>query len=170
MPITIFGSRLISRDFLTKEDGPKKVSDVLSSLQHPPGLSVIGLVVAGGQQARNSDVDSALNPAWRRTLLHLQLLRGWTVDTPFEQQAAIKKELTDVEAAQLRSLEGPDSMGAYFDEADPNEPDWPGAFFGDNYERLREVKRTYDRDTLFICRRCVGSEVWDDEGLCRLSS
>lgn len=172
VPITIFGSRLISRDFLTTVDGPKNVSDVLSSLRHPPGLSVIGLVVAGGQLARNGDgvVDSALNPAWRRTLLHLQLLRGWTVDTPFAQQAAIQKNLTDVEAALLRSLEGADSMGVYFNEADPNEPDWPRAFFGDNYERLRQVKRMYDRDTLFICRRCVGSEGWDDEGLCRVSS
>lgn len=168
IPITVFGSRLISRSFLSGSNGPQQLTSVLSRLSHPPGLSVIGLVVAGGQVRRNSAIDSALNPAWRSTLAHIELLRGWTPQTPFEQQAVILKNLTEVEVPLLKSLEGPDKMGAYFNEADPNEPNWQQTFWGYQiYQRLKAIKTKWDPEGLLVCNRCVGSEAWDREGLCR---
>ncbi|KAI9794451.1 MAG: hypothetical protein M1816_005521 [Peltula sp. TS41687] len=169
VPITIFGSRLFSRSFLSTPTGPQQLTSVLSSLSHPPGLSVIGLVVAGGQVSRNTDIDSALNPAWRTTLAHVELLRGWTPETPFADQAVIRKNLTEVEVPMLKALEGPDNMGAYFNEADPDEPNWQQSFWGPRiYQRLKDIKHKWDPSTLFVCRKCVGSEGWDDEGLCRV--
>jgi hypothetical protein len=69
--------------------------------------------------------------------------------------------------ASLRRLETP-YLGSYWNVADPDEPDPQRAFWGENYGRLYEVKRKWDPDGLFIVRIGVGSEDWDDEGICRV--
>ena len=58
--------------------------------------------------------------------------------------------------------------GSYVNEADYFEPDWQRTFWGDNYERLLQIKRKYDPDGLFFCHHCVGSEAWSANGMCRL--
>jgi hypothetical protein len=63
-------------------------------------------------------------------------------------------------------------MGCYLNEADVYEPDWQQAFWGDNYERLLEIKRKYDPHGTFWCLPCVGNEDWEMNGsgrLCRAS-
>ncbi len=73
---------------------------------------------------------------------------------------------TYVEA--LRKL-APD-MGAYINEADPNEPNFSQAFWGDHYPRLLAIKRKYDPADVFWCTPCVGNERWVMQGdeLCRV--
>lgn len=56
--------------------------------------------------------------------------------------------------------------GSYVNEGDYFEPQWQSAFWGDNYERLRIVKRQVDPAGLLVCRHCVGSEDWTDDGNC----
>lgn len=75
---------------------------------------------------------------------------------------------TYVEA--LREL-APD-MGSYINEADPNEPDFQHAFWGDNYNRLLDIKRKYDPSDVLWCRQCVGNEGWMevDDMLCRVDN
>lgn len=42
-------------------------------------------------------------------------------------------------------------------------------FWGiDNYNTLLEVKEKWDPEGLFVCRQCVGSESWDEGGMCRI--
>ena len=54
------------------------------------------------------------------------------------------------------------NMGAYVNEADPNEPDFQHAFWGSNYERLLEVKRKHDPSDVLWCHPCVENERWRD--------
>ena len=68
----------------------------------------------------------------------------------------------------LAELTGQEASGAYSNEADANEPDFQRTFFGDNYEKLKEIKKAYDPDGLFIVSAGVGSEDWDRSGFCRL--
>ena len=70
--------------------------------------------------------------------------------------------------AALRTLD-PDS-GAYVNEADPDEPDWQHAFWGDHYPELFELKARWDPDGVFYCKPCVGAERWEVVGqrLCRV--
>ena len=59
--------------------------------------------------------------------------------------------------------------GSYTNEGDiPSEPEWQDTFWGANYPRLLRVKQAVDARGLFVCRHCVGSEGWDDDGNCRI--
>ncbi|KAJ5289000.1 FAD/FMN-containing isoamyl alcohol oxidase MreA-like protein [Penicillium angulare] len=169
----ILGSRLITRDLLKSADGPKQVTDAVRSLKTIPGNTSIGyegiqgLVTVGPQVWANSDLDSALHPIWRETQLHLIIARGWDVDTPFEEQQIIQNNLTQVEVPILKKLDPAPKGGAYLNEADAYDEDWKSTFWGPNYPRLRQIKQKWDPEGLFIVRTGVGSEDWDNEGLCR---
>jgi hypothetical protein len=67
----------------------------------------------------------------------------------------------------LEQLVGPNA-GAYSNEADSLEDDFQNTFFGLNYPRLGAIKTKYDPSDLFIVKAGVGSERWDDDGLCRV--
>ena len=73
---SLLSSRLISRKFLESADGPKKLCDVFKILGPNQNTVFIGHIVAGGQVARNEGLDSAINPSWRKALVHLVFLGG----------------------------------------------------------------------------------------------
>ena len=163
------GSRLVSRSFVNSPGAPAKIAKALSSIKLGPSDYIEGNVVAGGQVAANSNLTTALNPAWRQTAVHLLFTRLWTADTTFEQQAVIKANITDVEVPILKSFE-PGQMGAYLNEADANETGFQQSFWGQNYLKLYAIKSARDPNGVFISRKGVGSENWDDDGLCHSSS
>lgn len=163
----LLSSRLISRNFLKSDDGPKRLTQVFRKLGPNQETVFLGHIVAGGQVAKNKDVvDSAINPSWRKALVHLVFVRGWENSASFAEQAEITRNLTDVETPILAALE-PD-MGAYINEANPNEKNWQQVFWGENYQKLLEIKDKWDRTGLFTCKPCVGSEDWDMESICRI--
>lgn len=60
--------------------------------------------------------------------------------------------------------------GAYMNEADFRQPRWQEEVFGENHERLGEVKRAWDPEGFFYALYGVGSEGWDvvaDGRMCR---
>ena len=67
----------------------------------------------------------------------------------------------------IEQLVGPDA-GSYSNEADSLEPNFQTTFFGPNYPKLSAIKAKYDPHDLFIVKAGVGSERWDDDGLCRV--
>lgn len=65
-----------------------------------------------------------MNPVWRNALTDVVATTQWALDTG---DTNIARKLTAA-IQHLRDL-SPGS-GAYFNEADPNEPDWQRSFFG----------------------------------------
>ncbi|KJZ79204.1 hypothetical protein HIM_01355 [Hirsutella minnesotensis 3608] len=165
--VGLLGSRLVSRNFLVQHDGPQRLRDTLRDINHSidGGVVFTGHLVAGGAVAR-STVDSALNPAWRRALTHVVFSVDWN-STASAAEIDTMTSLARNGVAKLRALE-PD-MGAYLNEANAYEDDFQRTFWGANYKRLLHVKRRHDPEGLFIARRSVGSEGWDDAGRCRVN-
>lgn len=162
-------SRLISRRFLESHRGPDKLSDAITRLGYNNSDTFSVNFVAGGQVARNGAViNSALNPAWREALIHLILLRGWYGPKSFREQKESQDDITYRQEPILKSLE-PGRMGVYLNEANSQEQNFQQEFWGENYLRLYAIKKRYDPYDLFITRLGVGSENWDDEGLCKVS-
>ncbi|KAG0203567.1 hypothetical protein BGX28_004207 [Mortierella sp. GBA30] len=128
-------------------------SDATFSIEH----------VAGGAVANGSSVETSVHPAWRDALLSIFFSSKWEDDLPLTKQQAIGHQMTST--IQLLRDITPES-GAYFNEADPNEPNWQENFFGSNYPRLKGIKDKVDPMGLFVCHNCVGSEDWSDDLSC----
>lgn len=168
--VSILASRLYSKDLLTSKDGPHRLTSAWRSIRMDPYSAITGHVVAGGAVAANgARVDSAVHPAWRKTVTHMLISRGWNANATLAQQSAIIQNTTEVEIPILRSVEGPHTMGAYVNEAHGYEPGFQASFWGANYPRLYRLKQKWDPRGLFIARKGVGSEDWDDAGLCLVS-
>ena len=61
--------------------------------------------------------------------------------------------------------------GAYFNEADYFEEDFHDNFWGtENYQELLRLKTLWDPNGMFYCHNCVGSEEWEEGGMCRRGS
>ena len=66
----------------------------------------------------------------------------------------------------LANATGESDSGSYSNEGDVREPNFQITFYGNNYVRLSDVKSKYDPNDLFIVGAGVGSERWDEYGLC----
>lgn len=51
---------------------------------------------------------------------------------------------------------------------DASEPNWQAATWGENYARLKDLKKRLDPQGLMWCRHCVGSEEWEEDDVGRL--
>lgn len=171
-----YGSRLLSPESLAD---PKITAEVFSSIgpsadaAKPNGIftnpSLIGHMIGSSDPPSYYPSLISMNPAWRKTLSHLIVVQGFPDSAPRELIDAVYRDITWNKTEALRKL-SPET-GAYFNEADSYEPEWQKAFFGENYERLRDIKRKYDPRDVLWCRRCVGSEGLverQDGKLCRV--
>ncbi|KAL8709577.1 MAG: hypothetical protein Q9220_005669 [cf. Caloplaca sp. 1 TL-2023] len=138
-------------------------SDLVTIFNLVSGPGMWNVQLAGGL--------GSMTPAWRRTVVEMIVPAVWSAHN------------TTLKISQLALLHNkwmpalrawaPDT-GAYLNEADPGEPDLPGAFWGKgNYERLVGIKRRWDPEGVFWCGPCVGGEGWREVegvkgGLCRV--
>ena len=160
----VIGTRLYSRANLETPNGAANLANALYNITtHYPTI-IEGHLTGGGKVAANADIDSALNPSWRRALGEVIIPIGWEDSTPPAVQKEMIDTLTYVQMPQLEAVDP--RMGAYTNEANAYEPEWQTVFWGSNYPRLLEVKNKWDPSGIFRCNRCVGSERWDASGNC----
>ncbi|KAF9970941.1 hypothetical protein BGZ73_006192 [Actinomortierella ambigua] len=190
----LVGSRLVPQSTFDDSSILDKLADTLSEVEDDISdknggffdqvADTIGGLTRGylidltaGGQVMNNDPDgseTSVTPAWRKALILMLVVIDWHHNealSPKDQH----QQLIDNQNALTRSIERLAKLtpgsGAYFNEADPNEPDWQNSFWGEeNYRRLYKIKQQVDKNGLFVCRRCVGSEDWDEELMCRRAS
>lgn len=159
----VLGSRLIPAHPL--ETDSKRIAQIFHNLTEG-GLGVQFYAVAN---SANRDLEVALNPAWRDAVIHAITVNSWPDGAAEEVIQAGYDNVTYNTAMQVKGL-APES-GAYHNEADPHDPNWQYTFFGENYNRLKDVKRRYDPGAVLWCLSCVGSEEWEPDHtgrLCRI--
>ncbi|KAJ7132689.1 FAD-binding domain-containing protein [Mycena filopes] len=159
----VLGSRLIPAE--TYKSSPELVGRVYKQLLDSGATNVLGHLVAGGQVSANAHIDSAIHPGWRTAKTHLIIENEWP-DSTLPQINHARTLFKDTQLPLLQQLAGPAPGAAYSNEADILEADWKTTFFGPNYAKLSTIKRKYDAGDLFIVRTGVGSERWDEWGLC----
>lgn len=138
------GGRLIPRDTIL--NNATETSRVMRNI-----INLVGPVLEmtiGATREVAGDPDNAVNPAWRDAVILVFTSGGQ--GSLAEQQHVV----TNVVGPMLTDLT-PNS-GAYMNEADVNEPDFQLSFYGENYERLLEIKRNYDPNDIFMPRRRLG--------------
>ncbi|KAL1918879.1 uncharacterized protein VTP21DRAFT_2901 [Calcarisporiella thermophila] len=164
----IIGSRLIPRENFETDQGLDQLTDALIQVTKAPLTDqwILGMFVAGGAVARNNGSETSVNPAWRKTLVHMEFTTTWANNATQEEISRRAEAVT--RTTQLLKDITPGS-GVYINEADPNDPEWQQSYFGANYPRLKAIKRTIDPQGLFRCRKCVGSEDWTEDLNCEKS-
>ncbi|KAJ3795076.1 hypothetical protein GGU11DRAFT_758651, partial [Lentinula aff. detonsa] len=153
---TILGSRLIPTDpFFTDDDGKEALVDLMVKMVDT--YAVNPYIIQGTPFLYNyTEGTTSVTPAWRSSLwqigFHENMAYNATLDTMYAQY-----EIVNNITSWMREL-APNS-GAYFNEANPYEPDHEGrspnafvsyqatdqmhitvAFWGDNYPALLELK------------------------------
>ncbi|KAF9559407.1 hypothetical protein EC968_006616 [Mortierella alpina] len=155
----VIGSRLIPRRNMDNPDRAEELTRALMEAQDAsrgywnPNAYFLSQIVAGGAVANGSHTETSVHPAWRDAMMNVVFSSVWQDDLPMEEQLVIGRQLTKT-IQVLRDITP--GSGAYFNEADPAEPEWQSNYFGSNYPRLKKVKDSVDPQGLFLCNKCVG--------------
>ncbi|KAE9378306.1 FAD/FMN-containing isoamyl alcohol oxidase-like protein MreA, partial [Stipitochalara longipes BDJ] len=163
-PVSQFtSSRLVSRTALAQE--PAAVSKAFRNTVKDGNFYMV--CQALNPNLANNSANAVL-PTWRETLTHCIAVgpRNWTI--PYADMVARERELTEDIMPMLEEVT-PDS-GTYLNEGNFAQLDWQQQFYGENYDRLSEVKSNYDPSRLLYAVTAVGSEKWIQESdgrLCR---
>ncbi|KAJ7121248.1 FAD-binding domain-containing protein [Mycena crocata] len=150
IPQTV-GSRLISAD--TFSANPDKL---LTSLVAMINASPVSFIFANAPYGFKQDVSlgpASVTPAWRNSVWHVVAGTGWTYDTPSDIQSVLYSGISS-SFDPIRAITP--SSGAYQNEADLHEPNYTQSFWGNNYQRLLQIKGKYDPNHLLDCWHCVG--------------
>lgn len=146
----LFGGRLIPRSVLPKfSPTARKLSRM--------GVTFIGVglnVSSFGQGGAN-----AVLPQWRSSIVQTSVTLPWNFDVPIGDMVATQDRITN-EIQPILEAATP-GAGAYMNEADFQQRDFQDVFFGTNYQRLREIKKKYDPQSLLYTVSGVGSEEWE---------
>ncbi|TGJ87926.1 hypothetical protein E0Z10_g875 [Xylaria hypoxylon] len=120
----------------------------------------------GVQNAKPRGGSTSVTPTWRKAVVHA--VNG-NVFAPLNATARAEA-LTTVDTLTKPFRELAPDMGAYINENNPGEPDWQHTFWGENYERLLQIKRAVDPEDILWCHPCVGNDRWEQIGyhLCRV--
>ncbi|KAF7377556.1 hypothetical protein MSAN_00177900 [Mycena sanguinolenta] len=161
----VLGSRLIPA--ATYRDSPSTVGEVYKKVLESGATEILGIMVAGGKVAENAHISSAVHPAWRTAKMHLVSVGTWDDSASLAEIDQIRHLFQKVQLPIMEEIAG-SNAGAYSNEADVLEPNFRTTFFGPNYDKLSAIKSKYDPSDLFIVGAGVGSERWDEWGLCRV--
>lgn len=164
LPITLF-----------KDTNSKKLAEIFfkASRLAPVTLHVNKGLSGASEDAVKRTRETATNPSVLNAAVLVIMASGTNKVLPglkgysLNENVATQEKSKIDKAMQLFMNLAPDA-GAYVNEADYFLKNWQQAFWGRNYAKLLELKNTYDPDGLFYCHHCVGSESWNENGMCKI--
>jgi FAD/FMN-containing dehydrogenase len=128
-----------SSGFISQPLPPEAIATMIENLGSAPGLDYVQFDNYGG--AVSEVAPNATAFFHRDALASLQFRASWEDDS---EESAHVAWVNRIREAML-----PWTRGAYVNYIDGNIPDWPAQYHGDNFERLRQVKRAWDPENVF---------------------
>ena len=117
----------------------------------------------------NTPASNSVLPAWRDSLYTLSAGVGFISNT-----STAELQIAQAKVNSWQNLFKPVTPGggAYMNEATWNDPDYKEDYFGENYEKLLQIKRKYDPNFALWQHTSVGSDAyWEvaaDGRLCKI--
>ncbi|KAI1504776.1 FAD-binding domain-containing protein [Biscogniauxia marginata] len=115
-------------------------------------------------------MSNAVLPAWRDALYTMNVGLGYNPDVSSEELQVIQEQVNEWQALFNPLTPG---GGGYMNEATFDNPSWKEDYFGQNYDRLLEIKKKYDPEFALWQHTSVGAdaywEVAGDGRLCRVN-
>ncbi|KAK6063599.1 FAD binding domain-containing protein [Seiridium cupressi] len=138
--------------------------------------SVPGEIVVGGTSNNVSHANvgvepdsNAVLPAWRDALLSSSAAVSFANDASVEDLLIIQAKVNTWQDWVKALTPG---SGSYINEATYDNPDWKSDYYGNNYEKLLQVKEKYDVNFTLWQHTSVGADLyWQEDGegrLCRV--
>lgn len=155
-------SVLVSNQLFSSPEGPVRMAETFS--RTPLSSTDILFTSNLGGRVNVESNTTSIHPAWRSSAQLVSYVRG--VEPTVDGKRRALEDLNAVQMPILYSLE-PGFKVSYLNLGDPNEKDFQRVYWGENYVSLARIKQNVDKDGLFITTLGVGSEGWDDEGMCR---
>jgi hypothetical protein len=158
-----FGGRLIPRTVVENN-----TAELVKVYQE---LAAQGVLLAGSSANYKKPAgrpDNSVIPAWRDTMIQLQLITNWNSTAPWADMEAAQQKMTNELMPKIEAVTP--GSAAYLNEADFRQPNWKSTFFGNNYDKLKAIKKKYDPNDRFYILKGVGSEAWNvgkDGRMCR---
>lgn len=149
-------SRLVDNLFFEREHYRKQLVDAVidaMDISYKGGAGGMVQLYATTPVYHPNNEKTGVNPRWRNSLWHVITAGVWVKDMSASDRRLVRNTVS-ASIGPIRSLTS--GGGCYFNEGDYTEPDWKRVFFGKNYDRLLEVKKRYDPESLFNCYKCVG--------------
>ncbi|KAK3393324.1 hypothetical protein B0H63DRAFT_443578 [Podospora didyma] len=155
-----FSSRLLPRAVW---DDPAKYATAFAALKKivdEGGYEIHGTAMKPSRQLVGyPGADSAVNPAFRDTVMHMVIYDS----APSSSLRSVSSAEDLAARARLSTYtdflrQVTPGSGSYLSEGDVLEPNWQQSFFGVNYPRLLEIKNKFDPWGLFWAPSTVGSE------------
>ncbi|PYH91411.1 FAD/FMN-containing dehydrogenase [Aspergillus ellipticus CBS 707.79] len=148
-----YGGRLLPRTTLESNS-----TNLASALRNITEQGVIAVGV-GLNVTHTNDTDNAVFAPWRSAAVTMQIGSAWNETAPWAEMVSDQLKITYEMVPQLEAVTP--GSGAYENEANFRQLNWRETFFGDNYDKLCEIKEKWDPDHVFYVTKGVGSEYWD---------
>lgn len=161
-------SRLIPRAAMSDSTRTKEIVNALRAVVETDSELQLGCHAFNVKDIEHPD--NAVLPAWRDAIAICNIVSYWDWNITQDEMKARKEVLVDTLIPGLeRATPG---SGTYLNEIDAQwKGDWITELYGENYDRLVQIKKKYDPQHVFYARTAIGSADWVTDGsgrLCRV--
>ena len=163
---TLIASRLFQRSNYADASSIATMLDAIRTTVEEGGYEIHGQVM-GPTLANSGNPDNAILPAFRTAIMHTQAYESnawWdglsTVRTPDQQAERHDRLQSYMQTWRDITPTG----GAYMNEGDMQDPEWKHTFYGENYQKLVQVKKEWDPWNVFWVISGVLSDEWEVRG------
>lgn len=163
---TLIASWLFQRQNYANEASISEMQAAIRSTAEEGVYDIHGQVM-GPTLSVSGNPNNAVLPAFRTAIMHTQAYEpnaSWdgiaVADSP-EIQAERHDRL---QSYMQRWRDISPGGGAYMNEGDMQDPEWKDTFYGSHYERLVDVKKKWDPESVFWVISGVASDEWEVRG------